>query len=281
MSKFNLCAFADEADSKLDGQIAALKANGIGYLEIRGVDGKNISAITADEAKTIKSRLDDAGIAVWSIGSPTGKIDIKKPFDKHLDEFCHMIELAHILGASHYRLFSFYGTDGAASYEDAVLERLNRFVEKSKGSGVVLCHENEKDIYGDVAERCLAIHQKIPEIKAIFDPSNFIQCKVDVPAAWNMLKEYVEYIHVKDAKANGGVVPAGHGVGNLSAIIKEFGSRGGGTLSLEPHLHFFKGFGKLQALVLRRGKEFVYNTQREAFDAASDALKVIINEIED
>ena len=54
--KIKLCAFADEADPQLDGQIEALKANGISLLEIRGVDGKNISQITPAEAKEIKNK---------------------------------------------------------------------------------------------------------------------------------------------------------------------------------------------------------------------------------
>ena len=36
-----LCAFADEEDESLDGQIAALKRNGIEYLELRSVVGHN------------------------------------------------------------------------------------------------------------------------------------------------------------------------------------------------------------------------------------------------
>ena len=45
-----LCAFADEASSMLDGQISALKRNDIPYLEIRGIDGKNIKDVTVPEA---------------------------------------------------------------------------------------------------------------------------------------------------------------------------------------------------------------------------------------
>ena len=41
-----LCAFADEASPWIEGQIAALKRNGISLLEIRGVDEKNISEST-------------------------------------------------------------------------------------------------------------------------------------------------------------------------------------------------------------------------------------------
>ena len=38
MNAFKLCAFADEADSQLDGQIRALTENGISYIELRGLD---------------------------------------------------------------------------------------------------------------------------------------------------------------------------------------------------------------------------------------------------
>ena len=37
-----LCAFADEAESSLAGQIAALKRNNIPYLELRSIAGKNV-----------------------------------------------------------------------------------------------------------------------------------------------------------------------------------------------------------------------------------------------
>ena len=57
--RFQLAAFADEADGALAKQITAMKENGIDYLEIRGVDGKNISNLTNEEAKEIKKRLDD------------------------------------------------------------------------------------------------------------------------------------------------------------------------------------------------------------------------------
>lgn len=43
---FKLVAFADEADGRICEQIKAMTENGIGYLEVRGVDGENISDIT-------------------------------------------------------------------------------------------------------------------------------------------------------------------------------------------------------------------------------------------
>ena len=76
MMKRKLAAFADEADKNLDGQIEAMLANEIPYLEIRGVDGENISKISRTKAKEVKEKLSANGLSLWSIGSPYGKMKI-------------------------------------------------------------------------------------------------------------------------------------------------------------------------------------------------------------
>jgi len=273
---FTLCAFADEAYPQLDKQITALTENEITHLEIRGVDGQNISEITAEQAKEARRKLDASGIKVWAIGSPTGKIKIDEPFYTHLESFRHMLELADILGASHYRLFSFYGTSDRS--EGIVIQLLSEFLKAAEGSSITLCHENEKGIFGDIADRCVRIHNQLPQIKAVFDPANFVQCNQDTAEAWEMLKPYVEYVHIKDSLSDGSIVPAGKGIGNLEMILSEFSAMGGGTLTIEPHLHVFDGLKDLEndsneSLV---GKKYSYPSPRAAFDAACGALKTLI-----
>ena len=172
---YRFAAFADEADKTLDGQIKAMKENGIDLLEIRGVDGTNVADLTESEAKAVRAKLDEAGIAVWSIGSPMGKIEMTDDFAPHLDKFRHTMALADILGAKRMRIFSFYHTDlpVTETLRDGVLERLSHFIEETKGTDMVLCHENEKGIYGDIAARCVEIHQALPALRAVFDPANF------------------------------------------------------------------------------------------------------------
>lgn len=277
MKNFQLAAFADEVDTSIDKQIAAMKEEGIHYLEIRGVDGENISDITLKKAGEIRKKMNDAGLDVWSLGSPFGKIGIEEEFMPHLDKFCHGLELAEVLGAKCIRLFSFFIPDGkpAADFRNAVMERLAMFVEKANGSGLILCHENEKGIYGDIATRCLEIHQTVPELKAVFDPANFVQCGQETKEAWSMLSPYVEYMHIKDAKPDGFVVPAGEGVGNLPYLLSEYS---GEILTLEPHLTVFKGLAGLER---EREKteidEFRYADSRQAFAAAVSALKKLIH----
>ncbi|MCR5596376.1 MAG: sugar phosphate isomerase/epimerase [Lachnospiraceae bacterium] len=270
---FILAAFADEADGNLSGQITAMKENGIHYLEIRGVDGENIADISKDKAKEIRSRLDDAGLEVWSLGSPYGKIDIKDDFAPHLDKFKKSLETASILGAEHIRLFSFYvPAENPEDYKDEVIDRIGGFVSAAAGTDILLCHENEKDIYGDIASRCVDIHKAFPEIKAVFDPANFVQCGQDTKEAWELLSPYVEYMHIKDALADGSVTPAGKGIGNLPYLLSKYR---GSVLTIEPHLSVFEGFEELEA-ARKSSTTYVYPTSRAAFDAAVSALKDLI-----
>ena len=135
---FSLCAFADEATPAVDGQIRALTENGIGLIELRGVDGKNVAELTASEARELHRRLDGSGIAVWSIGSPAGKSNIRDDFGKARDEFARIAETAEIMGARCIRMFSFYGADESSACFDEICRRIDIFGELARGSGALL-----------------------------------------------------------------------------------------------------------------------------------------------
>ena len=280
MADIKLCAFADEADDALAGQIKAMQENGIGYLELRTIDQKNVTKFTNDEVKEYKKQLDDAGIKVWSIGSPIGKVKITDDFNVDLDLCKRTVEIANMFGAKTIRMFSFYGTGGEAQYRDEVMERLSKYVEAARGSGVTLCHENEKGIYGDNAARCLEIHRAVPELKSVFDPANFVQVGQDTLEAWEMLEPYVFYGHIKDSRADGSIVPPGKGLGRISEYLPKFVAKGCDMLTLEPHLSVFSALASLE----EEGEEskiglYKFESKREAFDYAVTSLKDIIKEI--
>ncbi len=273
-----LCAFADEAGAALSSQIDALRRNGINLLEIRGVGEKNIKDITSAEAKEIKKQLDTNGISVWSIGSPIGKHSLGADLAPHIEDFGRVLENADILGAKHIRMFSFYPAEGdnAEATEQKVFERLYKLCELTPKE-IILCHENEKGIFGETPDKCLKIHREFPSIRAVFDPANFVQCGVDTVEAWGELSRYVEYIHIKDASDAETNVPAGEGLGRIPEIIKLYRDKGGDVMTLEPHLALFDGFAGLEQG--QEEKKFMYSSQSEAFDAGVLALKKILEVI--
>lgn len=277
----NVFAFADEASPMISGQIAAMLRNGLQGLEIRNVDGTNVSEITIEKAKEVEQQLGDAGLRVWSIGSPIGKIDIvKDDFEKHLDVLKHTLDVARTLKSDNIRMFSFYipQNQDAGLYRNQVMDQLHRMVEIAAGSGVALCHENEKGIYGDIAPRCAEVLAEVPDLCGVFDPANFVQCGQNTLEAWELLKNRIKYLHIKDAMfADGRVVPAGKGEGNVPAIVKDYLARGGQWMTIEPHLRVFSGLKALE----RPGETtfietFTYENNDQAFDAACAALRGIL-----
>lgn len=278
--RVNIYAFADEASSEIDKQILSMKKNGIKGLEIRNVDGVNVSDISDSKAKEVRKKLDDAGLITWSIGSPIGKIDIEKnDFKLHVEKFKRTLEIAEILDCRNLRMFSFFipKDKNPNEYKNEIIDRLGVFCDIAKETPVELCHENEKGIYGDNAERCLEILKQFPQIKGVFDPANFVQCKQDTVEAWNMLGAYIKYVHIKDALSDMSVVPAGKGEGNVEFIIDEYMKNGGKDFTIEPHLAVFDGFGDLEINSEEKSRLiYSYSSNEEAFDAAVNAFKSII-----
>ena len=153
-------------------------------------------------------------------------------------------------------------------------------METAAPYGVNPCHENEKGIYGDIASRCLELHQAVPGLKAVFDPANFVQCGQDTLEAWGMLSAYVHYLHIKDALPSGQVVPPGKGLGNVPAIVGAYLEKGGSAVSLEPHLYEFVGLKALE----QEGEESVVGAMNfadapSAFDYAVNTFKSVLEEI--
>lgn len=274
-----ISGFADEIDKDIDKQIALLKKLGISYVEFRSGDGKGVADYTEEEAKALKERLDANGIAVSAVGSPIGKISITDPFEPHLETLRHVIKLAKIWGTNYIRMFSFFIPEGesADTYRDEVMRRMEAMVACAKEEGVILLHENEKDIYGDVAVRCLDLMKAFygDHFKCTFDFANFVQCRQDTMEAYEMLKSYIEYVHIKDAKWDTGeVVPAGLGDGNVKKILTLLDESGyKGYLSLEPHLAEFDGLKNLE----KNAAERKLTDGEAAYTMAWNALKAILN----
>ena len=271
-----LYAFADETHPEIDLQIRSLLRNRLQGLEIRDVDGTNVSDITEEKAREVRRKLDAEGLITWSIGSPIGKSEFREDPEVENERLKRTLETAGILGASRIRIFSFWQTPGEdpAGMANEVVDRLGRFAEIAKGSGILLCHENEKGIFGDIAPRCRLILDQIPELAAVFDPANFVQVGQETMAAWTLLRDRVDYMHIKDALSTGDVVPPGLGEGRVQEIAKAYMLQGGIRFTIEPHLFDFGTFKALETSIL--GEKYHFHDSDEAFDEAVRRFRALI-----
>jgi sugar phosphate isomerase/epimerase len=253
-----LSGFADEVSPHLEEQIAMLEREQIHFLDLRSVNGINVLDLTDQQIALIKRTLDDHGISVAAIASPIGKVPIDSSFDDHLHRFERAITVAQVFQTPYVRMFSFYPPTAAtghgaapdpSSYRDEVLRRMREMVARARAANIILVHENEKDIYGDTAARCVDLHEHCADahLRAAFDPANFIQCaQTPYPDAYEALHPWLGYVHVKDALPDGRVVAAGEGVAHWPELLQRLRADGyDGFLSLEPHLAYagqFQGF---------------------------------------
>ena len=289
VEKIIVSGFADEIDPQLDVQLKVVKELGMEYICLRAADGKGIAEYTVEEIKeSILPRLNAAGVKVSSLGSPIGKIDIDDDaaYEKQLQQLDTLCQICNVLDCKYIRMFSFWMLNkNPDEWKDEVLKKLRGFADIAAKYGVILIHENEKDIYGDIGERCACLLDELasPNFKAAFDFANFVQCGEDTETCWEMLKEHVAYIHIKDAVAgkNENVVCA-TGDGKIPEILAKAINVDGyeGFLTLEPHLVLF---ATLQSLEVVDATEVI--SENKAKDGAEgyamqyNALKDVLAEI--
>ena len=280
MAKLKLSAFSDEYADSFDTQLSAMRGLGIGYIELRHADCKNVSVLTKNEVSEIKKKLDCTGIGVSAIGSPLGKITLDGDMNAHLETARHIFETANTLGAQFIRMFSFYAPEGKdiTSMRGEVFAALEKLVLLAREHGVTLCHENEAKIYGDIPARCREILDYFGgEMKCVFDMGNFVLENVDpYPEAYAILKKDIAYFHIKDAFSAGAIVPPGKGEAKIAEILSahKLYAENDFFVSLEPHLQLFSG---LNALVGRSFENpYQYNDAQSAFTDAVMKFKEII-----
>lgn len=284
-----ISGFSDEIAGSLKAQIQGVKETGISYISIRNVNGKNICEYTPEDVKQqILPLLIGSGIKVSSIGSPLGKIQVddEKEFRRQIVQAHNIAHIARILDCNFVRVFSFYLPEGDTpeKWRTVVFDKLKKFVDIFGSYGITVLHENEKEIYGDTAERCRELFENMhsPFFKGIFDFANFVQCNEETWRAYQILKKYIAYFHIKDALfKNKETVVCGQGDGEIKRILKDaFESGYQGFLTLEPHLVLFDGLGSLER---KEADEIVKKNKAgsglEAFRMQYSGLENILGEI--
>jgi sugar phosphate isomerase/epimerase len=249
---WTLSGFIDEISDDFSLQCKIASGLGLRYVEVRSAWGTNILDLDSDQMSKLQETLATYGLKVSSIGSPIGKISIDDEFPPHLERMRHAVEVAETLEAPYIRIFSFFipeGTDPDSRREE-VLSRMSALAEAAADSDVILAHENEKEIYGDIPRRCLDIVTSVssPKLQLAWDPANFVQVGVrPFTEGYAMLRPHVGCIQIKDALlADATVVVAGAGDGEVVETILALRADGfDGFFSLEPHLGEYTAYGAL------------------------------------
>jgi len=177
-----LSGFADEISPDPQGQLATLAAESISHLELRSAWSVNVADLSGEQVGAFRAALDGAGVRVSAIGSPVGKIPVTAPLAPELERLRRVADVACELGTGIVRVFSFFVPAGEPPerHRSQVIDRMGTLTRVAEDRGLILAHENEKEIYGDTPGRCADLIAAVdsPALRATFDPANFVQCGV-------------------------------------------------------------------------------------------------------
>lgn len=240
---FKLTGFGDEISPDINEQVKLLVSEHIKYIDLRGYEDKNIVTWTDSDMQIVKDAIDKSGLKVSCIASPIGKVRIIDDFESELEKLDKAIKLSKFFRTRYIRIFTYYPPENEKieNYRKEVIKRIKELVSVAKKNDIVLLVENEGGVYCDIPSRCKDLLDTInsPNLRFLYDPGNFSHIGIKpFEEAYNVLRRYIEYVHVKDSKLNSPIfVPAGEGDVNYDAIFLNLDkSKFNGFVSLEPHL---------------------------------------------
>ncbi len=248
-----ISAFADEVSTAFEKQLELLSTNGVGYLELRFIDGMNIIDVDRNKWVYLKQMMDDYHIQVSAIASPIGKSCITSPFEDEFIRFKRTVEIASIFETQFIRVFSYYPPLGSKieDFRNEVLQRFRIQTSYLEGTDIIMVHENESGIYGHSASNCLDLMETIdsPSLRQAYDPANFVWGESivnNIEQCFSILKNYIVHVHIKDwilGSKDVGAFP-GEGDAQIASLIWELKKINyKGFLTLEPHLSSGSQYG--------------------------------------
>lgn len=243
---FILSAFADEISPDPREQVSVLKSANVRHIEFRSIHKTNCLKLSDEQIREFKTLLDAEGVKLSAIGSPIGKYPIDAPFEPHFDLFKRAVDLAKLFGTPNIRIFSYYPPEAGftsdwAPHREEILKRMRTKAEFAAKNGIMLFHENEHKIYGDVPDRVLDVLKSLnsPALRGAYDAANYVFVNSDPVEGWEKTKAFTSHLHIKDWKYGDEHTGrlAGYGDGKIVHSIRECVANDyHGFAVLEPHL---------------------------------------------
>jgi sugar phosphate isomerase/epimerase len=208
-----LCLITDEVSPSLDEGLAFASAEGIGTVDLRVIDGRNVLALSRGELAGAARRVRAAGLSVSCIctpllkWSPPGKASQTKgdQFGFELGDraagvvYAQAFEAAEVLGARNLRIFSYLRYDGYCV--DDLRGPIDDLLVLAEKFDMKLHVENEGvcNIAGFAELEALVTAYRHPRLRALPDIANAYRTGLPPSAAdLARLLPFTDILHFKD-----------------------------------------------------------------------------------
>jgi sugar phosphate isomerase/epimerase len=240
---------ADEAYEDIARQLDMHEELGWRSIELRNVDGVNVTRISEAAFDGIAATIAERGFSVVGLGSAIANWGrpITMDFAEDVGDLRRAVPRMRRLGTRFIRIMS-YPNDGLPEHEwrAEVFSRLQELTRIAEGEGVVLLHENCDGWGSESPENLAALTGEMdsPAFRIVFDPGNPVAHGQSVEEMWafyRAARAHIDHFHIKDVRreADGTAVHTypGDGWCELSTMIAELLASGyTGAFSIEPHM---------------------------------------------
>ncbi len=239
---------SDEAGQPIDVQIKAHKELGWDHLELRMIDGENVTAIDDAKFEAVCEKLAAAGLKVSCFGSAIANWarPITSDPQTDIDDLARAIPRMQRLGVPFIRVMSYPNDKDNPmpdnQWRDEAIRRMKKLAAMAEDGGVILAHENCSGWGGQSAENSNILLGEVGSsaLKALFDTGNPVTYRQNAWEYYQKVYDDIVYVHIKDARIENDeevYTYCGEGDGYVKEIVGDILAKGyDGGFSIEPHL---------------------------------------------
>jgi sugar phosphate isomerase/epimerase len=221
---------------------------GLEYFELKRVhDRRRVAEATAEDLKKVQGVLRKNTVRISSLSPGLFKASLaQENIQQELKRFEKTVAIAHELQVNRIIIFGFTRTPDLNSAEAMrqIEDTLGQVAQRAQSEGLTLFLENDRGLWVNTPEELKQVMTGVnsPALKINWDPCNLIAVYPNPPFSYgyDLVKDWVGHVHIKDAKAKGpdqfehAMVGAGDmdWIGQFEALAK---AQFDGFCVLEPH----------------------------------------------
>jgi sugar phosphate isomerase/epimerase len=246
-----LSVITDEIDDDLERALDACDDLGIDAIELRSVDGRNVTELPVDRLEAMHDVLRSRGFSVCAIASPflkchrvpaaaaTGDVHgaAARTREDQAAVLSEAIRAARILGAPLIRAFSYWREDDPRAIVDELARELGAASAVADAAGLTLAIENEHECNVGTRDELVAVLAAVPRrLGVIWDGGNEAKLSPDAGGSLDGIRGRIVHVHVKDVDRHGNWVRIGEGIVDHAALLNALEESGySGYISIETH----------------------------------------------
>lgn len=240
---------ADEAGKDIQTQIKAQRELGWHHIELRLVDGVNITQLDDSAFGRVYEAVSGAGLQVSCFGSAIAnwarpitcdpqidRDDLKRAIPRMRECRCPFIRVMSYPNDPDHPL-------PEREWRKEAIKRMKYLAGMAEDGGITLVHENCSGWGGQSAENSTILLGEVdsPALKVVYDTGNPVDYRQDPWDYYQTVRGDIAYVHIKDAKR----LPndeleycyCGDGDGRVRDTLADLIDTGyDGGVSIEPHL---------------------------------------------